>query len=329
MSRQLVASTLPLIFSLFVAAQQVSTTQDAVAHKQSALPAPTSTTAYDPYFSEGRGYWEGNYLVYVPPRDDVRVDLYDKDTFRSSVKVSIPNTNRVHVFDATVTEDGRLIVSGCYLPENGRRHCFVGIASADGHVSPMVDTGKFSPMQVSTCDGASVWAIGWLRTGPDLDREALEPYPILREYRLTDGKMLNSMLQRTTFARWPPPAYSGHDFPDLTMRCSGRVLGIYEGASDEWIEYNLNTGRLRRWKLPKQDHPWAEQDKDGNILPKPDAPTWISGIAMIDSGDVYASFVHVRHVVDRYQKSVGLYRLRKASDHGDCLLGIMSLRPAC
>jgi hypothetical protein len=121
----------------------------------------------------------------------VRVDLYDKDTFRSSVKVSIPNTNRVHVFDATVTEDGRLIVSGCYLPENGRRHCFVGVANPDGHVSPIVDTEKFSPMQISTCDGASVWAIGWLRTGPDLDREARDqPYHILREYRLADGKMV-------------------------------------------------------------------------------------------------------------------------------------------
>jgi hypothetical protein len=181
----------------------------------------------------------------------------------------------------------------------------------------MVDTGKFSPKQVSTCDGASVWTIGWLRTGPDLDREAFnEPYPILREYRLTDGKMVNSALERTTFARWPPPAFSGHDFPDLTMRCSGKVLGIYEGASDEWIEYNLSTSRLRRWQLPKQDHPSAEQDKDGNILPKP-IGTRLSGIAMLDSGDVYARFVHVQHMADRYQKSVGLYRLEKASDHGD------------
>jgi hypothetical protein len=89
----------------------VSTFHKTVAHKQTALPPATSTTAYDPYFYEGRGYWERNFLVYVPPRDDVRVDRYDKDTLRSSVKVSIPNTNRVHVFDATVTEDGRLIVA--------------------------------------------------------------------------------------------------------------------------------------------------------------------------------------------------------------------------
>ena len=111
MKRLFVVWILPFILHPFLAAQQVSF-HKTVALKHSALPAPTSTTAYDPYFYEGRGYWERNFLVYVPPRDDVRVDLYDKDTLRSSVKVSIPNTNRVHVFDATVTEDGRLIVSG-------------------------------------------------------------------------------------------------------------------------------------------------------------------------------------------------------------------------
>jgi hypothetical protein len=147
-------------------------------------------------------------------------------------------------------------------------------------VSPIVDTGKFSPTKVSTCDGATVWAIGWLRTGPDLDRESNEPYRILREYRLADGKMVNSALERTTFAPWPLPGFSGHGFPDLTMRCSGKVLGIYEGASDEWIEYDLSTNKLSRWRLPKQDHPWAEQDKDGNILPKPNVQTSVTGIAM-------------------------------------------------
>jgi hypothetical protein len=104
MKRQFVVWTLPLILNPFLAARQVSTVHETVAHKPAALPAPTSTTAYDPYFYEGRGYWERNFLVYVPPRDDVRVDLYDKDTLRFSVKVSIPNTNRVYVSDATVTE---------------------------------------------------------------------------------------------------------------------------------------------------------------------------------------------------------------------------------
>jgi hypothetical protein len=314
MSKQLVVLTLPLIFSLFVAAQQVPTTPSAAGSDQKTLPAPTSATVYDPYFPEGRGYWERNYLVYVPPRDYVRVDLYDKDKFRSSVKISIPGSNDTRLFDATVTEDGRLIVSGCYWPEKQPIHCFVGVANADGHISPMVDTGKFSPMQVTTCDGASVWAMGRLRSGPYFDRDAWdEPYPILREYRLTDGKMVASALERTTFAHWPPPASYGHDHPDLTMRCSGKILGIYEGASDEWIEHDLSTNKLRRWKLPKQDHPWAEQDKDGKILPKPDVQTRLSGIAMLDSGEVYASF----RQRNTNQAKVGLYRLEKSGDRGE------------
>jgi hypothetical protein len=75
----------------------------------------------------------------------------------------------------------------------------------------MVDTGKFSPTQVSTCDGATVWAIGWLPTGRDWDRESFnEPYHIMREYRLADGKMVNSALERTTFARWASPFVGLH-----------------------------------------------------------------------------------------------------------------------
>jgi hypothetical protein len=80
----------------------------------------------------------------------VRVDLYDKGTFRSSVKVSISDSNDARVSDATVTEDGRLIVSGSYWTAKGRIHGFVGVANPDGHILPMVDTGKFSPRQVTT-----------------------------------------------------------------------------------------------------------------------------------------------------------------------------------
>jgi hypothetical protein len=326
MKRWLVALILPLSLHLLLAAQQLPSVRKAVSPKDPALPVPTSTTAYDPYFSEGRGYWERNYLIYVHP-GDVRVDLYDKDTLRSSFKVAVPNSNDVSLSDATVTEDGRLIVSGCYFPEKGQIHCFVGVANPDGQVSPMVDTGKFSPIQVSTCDGVTVWAIGWLRTGPDLDRESRDqPYHILREYSLPDGKMVHSTLERTTFAPWAPPALSGHDWPDLTMRCSGKVLGIYEGASDEWIEYNLSTSELMRWKLPKQDHPWAEQDQYGRILPKPNSGTRVTGIAMLDCGEVYASFR--RHSVDKNQASMGLYRLEKVSNRGDWMEIVGTVGPA-
>ena len=157
MKRHFVLLIPPLVLQLLLAAQQVSTVQKGLARRQETLPIPTSTTVYEPYFNEGRGYWERNRLVYVYPLD-TRVDLYDKDTLRSSFKISIPNSRDVSLSDATVTEDGRLIVSGCYLPQKGQIGCFVGIANPDGRVSPMVNTGKFSPIQVSTwCHGMGDW----------------------------------------------------------------------------------------------------------------------------------------------------------------------------
>jgi hypothetical protein len=315
MKRHFVVMIFPLVLPLFLAAQQLSTIRRAAALEQAPLPPPTSTTAYDPDFNQGRGYWVRNHLVYVHPHD-TRVDLYDKDTFRSSVKISIPNSRDVSLSDATVAEDGRLIVSGCYLPEKGQIRCFLGIANADGRVSPMVDTGKFSPKQVSTCDGATVWAIGWVRTGLDLDRESInEPYHILREYRLVDGKMVSSTLERTTVAPWASPSLSQR--PDVMMQCRAKILGLYEGTRDQWIEYDLARGELSRWQLPKQDHPWAEYDDNGKILPISYRRTRITGVAMLDSGDVYASFVHLVKDSPPMEIQVGLYRLKKNGDGGD------------
>ncbi len=319
MNRHFVALILPLVLHLFLAAQQAPTVEKAAAHAPATLPDPTSTTAYDPYFSEGRGYWERNHLIYVDPLVP-RVDIYDKDKFRSSVKVLIPDSKDTRVTDATATEDRRIIVSGCYLPWKDHIRCFIGVAHPDGHVSPMVDTGKFSPKQISSCDGATVWAIGWLRTGPDLDRDSpTDPYHILREYRLSDGKMVNSTLERATFALAPGPAVpSGHNYPDLTLRCAGKLLGVYEGESDEWIEYDLSSNRLNRWKLPTHDHLFGEYDSNGKMLLRSLPPlTRITGVAMLDSGEVYASFNRLVKDGTPKEIQVGLYRLQKAGDRGD------------
>jgi hypothetical protein len=64
------------------------------------------------------------------------------------------------------------------------------------------------------------------------------------------------------------------------------MLGIYEDASDEWIEYDTDISKLTRWKLPPQTHHFAQYDSSGKILPFPVHPTFITGVAMLDSGDV-------------------------------------------
>lgn len=202
------------------AAQQTTGVPNSTTTKSSTLPAPNSMTAYDPFFSEGRGYWERDYLVYVDPHSP-RVDLYDKDKNVASVKVRIPGYSDFSLSDGTVTPDGHLVISGCsHADEGGKIHCFIGLASRDGYVSPLVDTETFSPTKIRTCDGATVWAMGWLRAPPYFDREGDEPYDVLRLYRLSDGKIVDSELRRETFPAWPSPSLPGEfELPDLTMQC--------------------------------------------------------------------------------------------------------------
>jgi hypothetical protein len=303
---------LPLFAIALLAAQQTTGAPKVADPKSPTLPAPNSMTAYDPFFSEGRGYWERDYLVYVDPRSP-RVDLYDKDKNVASVKVTTPGYSDFSLSEGTVTPDGHLVISGCsHADEGGKIHCFIGLTSRDGHVLPLIDTGRFAPMKISICDGATVWAMGWLRAPPYFDRESDEPYDVLRLYRLKDGKIVESALPRSSFpARSNPSSPGGFESPELTMQCRGTTLGIYEGASDEWIEYDTANSKLARWKLLPQTHHFAQYDSSGNILPFPVHPTFITGLAMLDSGDVYASFV--REARDGSVKAtVGLFRLEKA-----------------
>ncbi|MGA9965566.1 MAG: hypothetical protein WBQ10_10225 [Terriglobales bacterium] len=217
--------------------------------------------------------------------------------------------------DATVTLDGHLIISGCSFADvGGKIHCFIGLASRDGHVSPLIETVRFAPMKVSTCDGETVWAMGWLRAPPYFDRESDEPYDILRLYRLSDGKIIDSELPRSSFPAKSAPVRAGFGSSELTIQCRGTTLGIYEGASDEWIEYDTDSSKLARWKLlPLWHHQFANYDSGGNLLHLPVHPTFITGVAMLDSGEVYASFVHQARDGSA-EATVGLFQLQKAAE---------------
>jgi len=247
-------------------------------------------------------------MVYIEPLSP-RVELYDKDKSQVSVKVTIPGFSSFSLSDATVTPNGKLIVAGCaHADIGGKIHCFIGIAAHDGRVSPMVDTDRFAPMNISTCDDSTVWALGWLRAPPDFDRESDEPYNTLRLYRLGDGKIVDSIFPRQSF---PPHSALFVGPPEVTMQCRDTKLGIYLGGTDEWIEYSPANRQPIHWKLPKQTHHFPQYDSKGEMLHFPVHVTFITGLAMLDSGDVYASFVHQARDGSA-RATTGLFRLEKS-----------------
>jgi hypothetical protein len=133
---------------------------------------------------------------------------------------------------------------------------------------------------------------------------------VLRLYRLRDGKIVDSELPRSSFERWP---IGGLGLPELTMQCRGTTLGIYEGVSDEWIEYYTANSQLTRWNLPKVTHHSIQYDSSGKQIPSPIHVTSITGAAMLDSGEVYASFEHTARDGSA-RRTMGLFRLEKSSE---------------
>jgi hypothetical protein len=205
----------------------------------------------------------------------------------------------------------------------GKIHCFVGLSSREVRVSPIVDTERFAPRRISTCDGETVWVMGWLRAPPYFDREGDGPYDVLRLYRLRDGKIVDSELPRSSFEHWP---IGGLGLPELTMQCRGTTLGIYEGVSDEWIEYDAANSQLTRWKLPKVTHHSIQYDSSGKQIPFPIHVTSITRAAMLDSGEVYASFGHVARDGSA-RRTMGLFRLEKSGEQASWHLSLERREP--
>ena len=309
--RLFLAWILPAFAIMFAPAQQSSELLKTTSLTPSALPAPHSMTAFNPYWSLGRGFWKGGNLIFLEPRQP-RVDLYDKDSIRSSIKVKFPGNADVRLYDAIVTKNGRLIVSGCYKPDISDWHCFIGFPNAEGRVSQIVDTKELEPRTISTCDdGATVWAFGRSRHSWNDAKRVHDPYDALRQYDMTDGRLKTSMLSTSTFSQGPDAGEMSA--PHQIMQCHDKTLGLYAGSSDEWIEYDTFSNKLSRWKLPRVDHHWALRDGKGDWLPQPDDS--MTGLAMLDSGEVYASFSRADHENERVKHSVGLFRMLKGGNN--------------
>ncbi len=69
--------------------------------------------------------------------------------------------------------------------------------------------------------------------------------------------------------------------------------------------------------VPEARSPWVEYDENGEPQPMFNRRTRISGVAMLNSGDVYASFVRLIKDGPPAEIQVGLFRLQKEGSGGD------------
>ena len=242
------------------------------------LAEPHHQAQFSALLNDGFRYWDKGYLVAymiddLTPRK-AAVVLYDREgRIAREGMVWFKDAESVRIDDAAVGSSGKLVVSGGTSGPAGVAANFIAAIDTTGQVSHVVRTTPFLPVYICAAEDGTVWSYGIDR---DKDGKGIETSLRLRQYDLEKGQ-LRAMLDTSTLnsSGWTSPRglYPGN----IVLRCTSQKVGLYNGASGEWIEVDTATGKLKVAKVAP--------------LPPP-KDVRITGFALTESGEVFASMHH-------------------------------------
>ena len=226
----------------------------------------------------GFKYWDKSYLLAWAfsgtsldvSRDTPAVMLYDQTGHGKAAYVWFEGAARVGVADAAVTSNGKLIVSGGTRTQDGIVAHYIAEIGEDGHVKRVIRTTPFVPVFICGGQEDTVWSYGFDR---DENGNRIESGPMLRQFSFEKGQLQAVLNISSLSPGWslPEGKYPG----EISMRCNTSTVGIYNGHSSQWVQVDFQTKALSIRQV--------------DPLPPP-SKLRITGFAMTDAGDIFASF---------------------------------------
>jgi hypothetical protein len=213
--------------------------------------------------------WENNYLV---TRDIetfqegvTNIRLYD--AFGQKVReaaIWFPESQRVLIYSATATPDGRIIAAGRTEKADGATAPFIAFTDSAGKMTDVIQTKGFFPVNICQAPDGTVWSFG--STGYDEDSQP-KPGGTLRHFDLRKGEV-GSYLPRSAFPKRPRPEVKGY------IHCSDSKIIVYSASLREYIEMGYG-----------DDSPSEYHASSSSSLP-------LVGLAVTGSNSVYGYFSH-------------------------------------
>jgi hypothetical protein len=238
--------------------------------------------------------WDKGYLVswgsigsHEASPAEPAVVLYDRDghVAREAI-VWFKEASRVTVLDAAVNRAGNLVVAGGTTSQAGVIAHFIASVGSDGHLSQVIRTTPFLPIYVCAAEDGTVWSFGIDR---DEEGRGIEKSLRLRQYSFDKGQ-LRAMLDVSTLNAGGWTLTEGRYPGEINLRCNSQKVGLYNGRSGEWVEFDFAADKLKAAKVEP--------------LPSPKTMR-ITGFAMTDAGDVFVSL----HDTSSATPHSGLFRL--------------------
>jgi hypothetical protein len=238
--------------------------------------------------------WDKDYLIswgslgsWDASPSEPAVVLYDRDGHiaREAV-VWFKDASRVSVSSVAISRSGNLVVAGGTTNGAGAIANYIASVGKDGHLGRVIRTTPFMPIYICAAEDGTVWSYG-------IDRDemgrGIEDSLRLRQFSFESGGV-RAMLDISTLnsAGWTLPhgRYPG----EISLRCNSQKVGLYNGASNEWLEFDFSANKLRVARV--------------NPLPSPKTMR-ITGFAMTEAGDVFVSL----HDTSSATPRSGLFRL--------------------
>jgi hypothetical protein len=225
----------------------------------------------------GFRYWDKGYLLAWSQNGSSSVSpnapavmMYDQDGNEKSAYVWFEGAARVGVASAAITSSGKLVVSGGMRTPDGIVAFYIAEIGEDGRMTRVIRTSPFVPVYICGGQDNTVWSYGFER---DENGRRVESGPMLRQFSFENGQ-LQAMLSFSNLDpewRLPEGKYPG----EVSMRCNADRVVIYNGRASQWVQFDLTTKALSIRQV--------------DPLPPP-SKLRITGFAMTDDGDVFASF---------------------------------------
>ncbi len=218
-----------------------------------ALPSSSSRVLFDrgAFFGAHAAMprWNNGYLISreVETFEDgtANVRLYDRSGNRvGGAVIWFPGSQRVLIYSATATADGKILASGTAEKIDGSHASFIALTDRAGKLTDVIQTKGFVPVNICQAPDGSVWGFGG--TGYDENSEP-NPGDTLRRFNFRKGE-LSSYLPRSSFPKQLHPG------PEVLayIHCAGQEVVAYSSSAREYIEmkYENDSPRIYSAEVP-------------------------------------------------------------------------------
>ena len=254
---------------------------------------------------DGRRYHDKGYLLAFASNHTVETSpssagflVFDRDgNIAHEPVIWIKGANVVTVHYVAVNSSGNPIVSGAALDANGTVASFIGEVGSDDHLHRIIRTTPFVPAHVCALDDGTVWAYGMDR---DEHLNGIQNSLRLRHFDFKKGQV-EALLNATTLPDYASTSegWLFYDFMpnEVDLRCNSKTAVLFNMRSGDLVEVDLKSNAMKITKVPLPPAPIEE-----GFL--------ITGFALTQSGEIFASFLDRREI---HSAVSGLFRLNRES----------------